>query len=79
MKRQTLNIQIAAVVGHFQDKLCCLSKLLNDDYISPTVILNSSFRYLLVLFTVLRLAEIAFGLVLYRVSCQCLCLLGHLL
>ncbi len=26
---------------------------------------------MLVLFTVLRLAEIAFGLVLYRVPCQC--------
>ncbi len=33
----------------------------------------------LVLFTVWRRADIAFGLVLYRVSCQCLRLLGLLL
>ncbi len=36
-------------------------------------------RKTLVLFTVWRRADIAFGLVLYRVSCQCLHLLGLLL
>ncbi len=40
---------------------------------------HDEFNYVIFETLKLRLAEIAFGLVLYCVSCQCLRLLGHLL
>ncbi len=34
---------------------------------------------ILIIIIYYNILDIVFGLVLYRVSCQCLCLLGHLL